>query len=169
MIVSSVLETLRPLSDTAIRNFRAIMRDHVSNLQADISVSPDDLAPPDFLVEALETLQVLMKSYDTSMITTDRVKRIEGFQPILEDALDPYLAGCENITRRLRTPNEHIFALNCLLATKDTLNMYPFADRTEELQQRVEEHEKELTNAAHAWFLHESGFAHTSRQYRNTR
>ena len=154
---SSVLETLRPLSDTAIRNFRAIMRDHVSNLQADISVSPDDLAPPDFLVEALETLQVLMKSYDTSMITTDRVKRIEGFQPILEDALDPYLAGCENITRRLRTPNEHIFALNCLLATKDTLNMYPFADRTEELQQRVEEHEKELTNAAHAWFLHESG------------
>ena len=133
------------------------MRDHVANLQADIPVSADDLAPPEFLVEALDTLQVLMKSYDTSIVTTDRAKRIDGFQPILEDALDPYLAGCENITRRLRTPNEHIFALNCLLITKETLRMYSFADRSEELQPRIEDHEKELTDAAHAWFLHESG------------
>lgn len=154
---SSMLETLQPLSENAMRSFRATMRDHVSNLQADISISPDDLAPPDFLIEALETLQVLMKSYDTSIVTTDRNKRIEGFQSILQDALDPYLAGCENITRRLRTPNEHIFALNCLLATKETLRKYSFADRAEELKPRIEEHEKELTNAAHAWFLHESG------------
>ncbi|KAK3707071.1 Golgi transport complex subunit 6 [Vermiconidia calcicola] len=155
---SRMLEALRPLADTAMRSFRSTMRDHVANLQeTDISITPNDLAPPDFLTEALETLQVLMKSYDTSIITTDRAKRIEGFQPILQEALDPYLAGCENITRRLRTPNQHIFALNCLLATKETLKQYPFADRTEELQPRIGEHARELTDAAHVWFLHESG------------
>ena len=154
---SKILETLRPLSESAMRSFRATMRDQVTNLHADTTISPDDLAPPDFLVEALETLQVLMKSYDTSIITTDRKVRAEGFQPILQDALDPYLAGCENMTRQLRAPHNHIFALNCLLATKDTLKKYSFADREEELQPRIDEHEKELVEAAHTWFLHSSG------------
>ena len=154
---SKSLETLRPLSESAMRNFRNIMRDQVTNLQADTTISVDDLAPPEFLVEALETLQVLMKSYDTSIITTDRKIRAEGFQPILQDALDPYLAGCENMTRRLRSPSNHIFALNCLSATRETLKRYSFADRDEELRPRIEEHEKELTDAAHLWFLHESG------------
>jgi conserved oligomeric Golgi complex subunit 6 len=156
---SSMLETLRPLSDTAMRSFRSTMRDHVANLQVDASVGPDDLAPPEFLAEALDTLQVLMKSYDTSIITTDRARRIERFQPILQDALDPYLSGCENITRRLRSPHKHIFALNCLLATKDTLHTHSFADRSEELQSRIDSHEKELTEAVHEWFLRESGLA----------
>lgn len=154
---SVLLETLRPLSETAMRSFRSTMRDHVANLRADAAMASDDLAPPDFLLEALEALQALMKSYDTSIVTTDRTKRIEGFQPILQDALDPYLAGCENITRRLRNPKEHIFALNCLIATKDTLKKYAFADRTEELQPRIDEHEKELINSTHNWFLRESG------------
>lgn len=154
---SKMIETLRPISDTAMRSFRSTMRDHVANLQADTAISADDLAPPEFLVEALETLQVLMKSYDTSVVTTDRSQRIEGFQPVLQDALDPYLSGCENITRRLRAPQKHIFALNCLLATKNTLRKYPFADRSEELQVRIAEHESELKTATHAWFLRESG------------
>ena len=133
------------------------MRDEVTSLQADTTISPDDLAPPEFLADALETLQVLMKSYDTSIITTDRKALAEGFQPILQDALDPYLAGCENMTRQLRSPHNHIFALNCLLATRQTLKKYAFADRNEELRPRIEEHEKELADAAHIWLLHESG------------
>ncbi|KAK3112308.1 Golgi transport complex subunit 6 [Teratosphaeriaceae sp. CCFEE 6253] len=154
---SALLEILRPLSQTAMRSFRAIMRDHVVNLHADLAFSPDDLSPPDFLVEALETLTVLMKSYDTSVVTSDRAQRVEGFQPILQEALDPFLAGCENITKRLQAPDNHILALNCLLTTKDTLKQYSFADRSEELRPRIGEHEKELTEAVHIWFLHESG------------
>ncbi|KAK4539562.1 hypothetical protein LTR36_010839 [Oleoguttula mirabilis] len=154
---SSLLETLRPLADTAMRSFRSITRDHVANLQASLTISPDDLAPPDFLVEALDTLQVLMKSYDTSIVTSDRTQRITGFQPVMQEALDPFLAGCENITNRLRDPSNHIFALNCLLTTKENLRRYAFADRTTDLQPRIEEHEGELTKAMHAWFLRQSG------------
>ncbi|KAF2174281.1 hypothetical protein M409DRAFT_49139 [Zasmidium cellare ATCC 36951] len=154
---SSLLETLRPLADTAMRAFRSTMRDHVASLHTDLSIATDDLAPPDFLINALETLQVLMKSYDTSIVNMNRAQRIEGFQPILQEALDPFLAGCENITKRLRSPNSHIFALNCLFATKETLSMYSFADRSDELQPRIDGHEVELIEAVHTWFLHESG------------
>lgn len=152
-----LLDTLRPLAETAMRSFRSITRDNVVNLHTDLAVSPDDLAVPDFLAEALATLSVLMKSYDTSIITTNRTERIAGFAPILQEALDPFLAGCENIIKRLRGPNSHIFALNCLFATKEMLRQYSFADRSEELQVKIHEHEAELMENMHNWFLRESG------------
>ncbi|CAK4034292.1 Conserved oligomeric Golgi complex subunit 6 [Lecanosticta acicola] len=154
---SALLDTLRPLSDIALRAFRSTMRDHVANLHTDLSIATEDLSPPDFLVDALQTLQVLMRSYDTSIVVTNRAQRIQGFQPILQEALDPFLAGCENITKRMRNPNNHIFALNCLFATKEALSSHSFADRSEDLQARIEAHEAELIETMHTWFLHESG------------
>ena len=154
---SALLEILRPLSESALRAFRSTMRDHVANLRTDFAISTEDLAPPDFLIDALETLKVLMKSYDTSVVNANRAQRIEGFTPILQEALDPFLSGCENITTRLRKPNSHIFALNCLLATKEVLGAYSFADRSEELQPKIEAHERGLTDSMHSWFLKESG------------
>lgn len=154
---SALLEALSPLAENAMRSFRSIMRDHVANLQADISILPsDDLTPPEYLLEALHTLEVLMRSYDTSIISGNLAERKDGFQPALQEALDPFLGGCENITRRLRVPDNHIFALNCLDATKETLRKYAFADRTDELQPRIKEHELQLERAMHTWFLRES-------------
>ncbi|KAK3674590.1 Golgi transport complex subunit 6 [Recurvomyces mirabilis] len=156
---SALLETLRSSSETALRSFRSIMRDNVINLHTGLAISPTDLAPPEFLTEALETLSVLMKSYGTSIVTADRNQRIEGFQPVLQEALDPFLAGCENITKRLQNPNNHIFALNCLLKTRESLRQYAFADKSEDLQPRLDDHERELTETVHTRFLHESGLA----------
>jgi hypothetical protein len=157
---TALLDTLQPLSENALRAFRSVMRDHVANLQTDFAISTSDLSPPEFLVDALQTLQVLMKSYDTSAINVTRVQRIEGFQPILQEALDPFLAGCENITKRLRAPNSYIFALNCLFATRETLSMYSFADRSEELQEKIASYESQLVTAMQEWFLKESGLKH---------
>lgn len=154
---SRLLANLRPLSDNALRAFKSIMRDHVASLHTDLVTSPDDLSPPTFLLEALATLHTLMQSYDTSITKSTRTERITGFTPILHDALDPYLAGCENVTLRLRAPNSHIFALNCLFAVQSTLSAYSFADRTEDLTPRIEHHSDALTDALHAWFLRESG------------
>lgn len=154
---AAMLETIRPVSGTALRSFNSIMRDHITQLQVDHFVNEDDLSPPEFLDEALETLQALMKSYDTSASTADRNQRIEGFQPILETALDPYLAGCESISKRLYSPGNHVFALNCLTATRGVLSTYAFADRTEDLRPKVDEHIDLLTTATHKWYSHESG------------
>ncbi|EME42363.1 hypothetical protein DOTSEDRAFT_73250 [Dothistroma septosporum NZE10] len=154
---SSLIDTLRPLADTAMRSFKSIMRDHVASLHTDLAIGTDELATPDFLTDALQTLKVLMKSYDTSITIADRDERIEGFQPILEVALDPFLSGCENIARRLRSPNNHIFAMNYLFATKEVLSTYSFADQSAALQPQVNAHELELVEAMHIWFLHRSG------------
>ncbi|KAJ8611461.1 hypothetical protein MRB53_037980 [Persea americana] len=74
---ATLLEILRPVSETAMRSFGSIVRDHITQLQVDHYVSEDDLSPPEFLTEALDTLQALMKSYDTSASTADRFQRIE--------------------------------------------------------------------------------------------
>lgn len=154
---SALLETLSPLAENAMRSFRSTMRDHVANLETDISILPSaDLSPPDFLADALQTLEVLMKSFDTSIINGSLTERREGFQDVLREALDPFLAGCENITRRLRAPDSHVFALNCLGVTKETLRKFPFADRTDELQPRIQDHEQQLEHSVHSWFLRES-------------
>lgn len=162
---AALLNLLKPASETAMRSFSSIMHDKITQLQIDHYVSDDDFSPPEFLEEALETLQVLMKSYDTSASTADRAQRLEGFQPILQQALDPYLAGCETISRRLQPPGNHIFALNCLGATNSSLKAYAFADRSEELQPKLEEHAQELIAAMHRWFLHESGLDDLLHEY----
>ncbi|EGP86844.1 unnamed protein product [Zymoseptoria tritici ST99CH_1A5] len=154
---SALLDTLRPLIDTAMRAFRSITRDHVANLQVDLFIPSGDLSPPEFLVEALQTLKVLMKSYDTSIVTASRAQRIEGFQSILQEALDPFLAGCQNLAKRLPSPDNQILAINCLFATKETLSAHSFADRSEDLQGQIDNHVAELANATHEWFLGESG------------
>lgn len=155
---SALLGALSPLAENTMRNFRSIMRDHVTSLQSDITLLPtDDLSPPDFLTDALQVLEMLMRSYDTSIISGSLADRKEGFQPVLREALDPFLGGCENITRRLRAPDSQILALNCLHVTKDTLKKFAFADRTDELQPRIEEHKAQLEQAMFTWFSRESG------------
>ena len=154
---SAALSNLRPVSETAMRSFRAIIRDHVATLQTEASLATDDLTPPEFLTESLESLEVLMKSYDTSVVTPNHAERAAGFQPILHEALDPFLAGCESITRRLRSPDDHIFALNCLQVTRETLQKFSFADRTEDLQTQQETHQNDLTTATHTFFMQQSG------------
>lgn len=157
---SALLETLQPIADSALRSFRSLTRDNLASLHASTTIpNPDDLAPPDFLTDALSTLTDLMKSYDVSITSPDRHARSEGFSPILREALDPYLAGCENITKRLRAPANHIFALNCLLATKETLRKYSFAadSRSEELQTKIAAHIDALVQDTHTFLLHASG------------
>ncbi|KAF2724172.1 oligomeric complex COG6 [Polychaeton citri CBS 116435] len=162
---SQLLEILDPLSDTAIRTFKSIIRDQVTNLQIDTlsTAAPDeDLAMPDFLVNALHTLQVLIKSYDTSLMITDSTERMQGFEPILQEALDPFLSGCEDMARRLHHPQDsHIFALNYLDPTIATLKSHAFTSQraTLDLEPRLERHETDLTEITHNWLLQQSGLS----------
>jgi len=152
-----ISETLRPLSSTAIRAFQSSMHDHVAGLQTDLTIPTDDLAAPEFLLDALETLRTLMQSFDTSYVHMNRAQRTEEFQPILQAALDPYVLGFENIAKRMRSPNSEIFALNCLFLTRESLAVYTFADRSEDLQSRIDVYEIQLADAVHTWFLQQSG------------
>ncbi|KAK4986715.1 Golgi transport complex subunit 6 [Elasticomyces elasticus] len=156
---SAVLDTLQSMSEYALRQFRNTMRDHVASLNTDFSRAPSELSMPDFLTDALETLKVLMKSYDTSISpTASTQRREEGFTPILDEALEPFLAGCGNLVKGLHQPRKAIFWLNCLLGTKAVLRDYSFtAGKIAQLDETARENMEDIVSYMHTWFLSESG------------
>ncbi|KAF2195236.1 oligomeric Golgi complex subunit 6 [Zopfia rhizophila CBS 207.26] len=153
---SEVLELFTNLEGSAMRQFRANMRDHVAAVQSEFTVAPADLSPPDFLEEALQMLKALAKSYDTSIATVH--DRENAFQSVLSEALDPFLSGCENLYKGLPQPNSDIFAINCLLAAKAVLSPYSFAnDRVNEMDNTIREHSARLVEYQHQYFTYTSG------------
>lgn len=153
---SEVLELFSTLEGSAMRQFRANMRDYVAAAQSDLAVAPTDLSPPDFLEEALQMLEALAKSYDTSIATVDSQE--DGFQSVLAETLDPFLGGCENLYKGLQAPNSDVFAINCLLAAKAVLSPYSFAsDRIIEMGDTIGEHAAKLIEYQHQYFTRTSG------------
>lgn len=155
---SDVLDVFTTMEDSALRQFRGSMRDYVATVQGDLTVASPDLSPPEFLEDALQMLKALAKSYDTSVASFD--DREEGFQPVLAEALDPFLAGCENLQKGLRKPDNDIFAINCLLAVKTVLLGYSFAkERVDEIDDTVEEHVAHLVTYQHNYLRESSGLS----------
>ncbi|KAF1834290.1 oligomeric complex COG6 [Decorospora gaudefroyi] len=153
---SDVLDIFETLEASAMRQFRANMRDYVANVQSDLAVAPVDLSPPEFLEEALQMLRVLAKSYDTSVAATDDDG--QGFLAVLAEALDPFLSGCENLQKDMKLPDSAIFAINCLFAAKEALSRYTFADeRISEIDDTIDENVAKLTEYQHQYLIHESG------------
>jgi hypothetical protein len=153
---SEVLDVFDTLEASAMRQFRANMRDYVANVQSDLAVAPADLSPPDFLEDSLQMLRVLAKSYDTSVAATDN--KDQGFQAVLAEALDPFLSGCENLQKGMQQPDSAIFAINCLFAAKEVLSQYAFADeRVGEIDDTIDENVAKLTEYQHQYLVHESG------------
>ncbi|KAH7390602.1 oligomeric Golgi complex subunit 6 [Pyrenochaeta sp. MPI-SDFR-AT-0127] len=153
---SDILDVFDTLEASAMRQFRANMRDYVANVQSDLAVAPPDLSPPDFLEEALQILKVLAKSYDTSVAAID--DEGQGFQTVLAEALDPFLSGCENLQKGMQQPESAIFVINCLLAAKGALTQYTFAaERTSEMDDTIDEQVTKLVEYQHEYFIHESG------------
>jgi len=153
---SEVLEVFNTLEASAMRQFRATMRDHVATVQSDLAVAPPDLSPPDFLEEALQTLKVLAKSYDTSAAGADGQE--QGFQAVLAEALDPFMSGCVNLQKGMQQPDSAMFAINCLFAAKEVVSAYTFAsERAEEMDDTINEQVAQLVDYQHQYLLHESG------------
>lgn len=153
---SEVLEVFNTLEASAMRQFRATMRDHVATVQSDLAVAPPDLSPPDFLEEALQTLKVLGKSYDTSAAGADGQE--QGFQAVLAEALDPFMSGCVNLQKGMQQPDSAMFAINCLFAAKEVVSAYTFAsERAEEMDDTINEQVAQLVDYQHQYLLHESG------------
>ncbi|KAF3051352.1 Golgi transport complex subunit 6 [Didymella keratinophila] len=153
---SDVLDVFDTLQASAMRQFRANMRDHVATVQSDLAVAPADLSPPDFLEEALQTLKVLAKSYDTSVAAVDESNT--DFEAVLAEALDPFLGGCVNLQKGMEQPAGAIFAINCLLAVQEALSAFKFAaERAADMRDTVDEHVAALVDYQHQYLLHESG------------
>ena len=153
---STLLATLSSLEDSSLRQFRNITSDTVSSIQADLATPPSDLRIPDFLDEALTQFAALLKSYDSSL--TPPASRAADFEPILTQALNPFLAACEKMAKETDEPVTSIFLANCIIAVKTTLSPYDFVQaRISELETQLASINSTLTEYQHAYFLHTSG------------
>ncbi|KUI72253.1 Conserved oligomeric Golgi complex subunit 6 [Cytospora mali] len=153
---SVLVESLQGLEAEALRQFRSLMRDYVGNIQGEFQHTPASLEPPEFLYEALEQLSAVMKTYDTSLTSTE--SREADFQPILAEAFDPFISGCQNLAKNLESPSDSIFSINCAHAAINALSSFDFArGRSGELQEQVDEHSRALVDHQYAFFKRESG------------
>lgn len=154
---SGIVQTLQPVTHKAFEQFKTTMRDHIANIHSDMTAASSDLSPPGFFVEALQTLKGLMKSYDTSLASAKSGEGL-GFQPVLEEAFDPYLAGCQNIAKKLASPKSEILAMNCMIMAKSTLKENAFTEeRISKMEQDTRELGEQLVRTVHMWLLSESG------------
>lgn len=153
---SFLLDTMKSVEQTALRQFHSTLQAHVRAVQVDLPSAPLNIAPPDFFLEALKQLKDLMGSYDTSLAPT---KEREGeFSKILEKALDPYLDGCHVLGRDLSEAQANIFGLNCTLAAKTTLELFSFTkDRVIKLEDEIARYERALIEYEHNFFVQTSG------------
>lgn len=153
---SILVECLQGLESEALRLFRSLMRDYVGNLQGEFQQTPSGLEPPDVFREALEQLSAVMKTYDTSLTASDR--READFQPILAEALDPFISGCGGMAQRLEEPAQSIFSINYAQAAIETLSRFDFAQgRVESLQKEVDQRSDALVDSQYLFFRRESG------------
>lgn len=153
---SVLVECLQGLESEALRLFRSLMRDYVGNLQGEFQQTSSGLEPPDVFHEALEQLSAVMKTYDTSLTASDR--READFQPILAEALDPFISGCESMAQRLENPAQSIFSINYAQAAIETLSRFDFAQgRVESLHKEVDQRSEALVDFQYQFFRRESG------------
>lgn len=153
---SVLVESLQGLEAEALRQFRSLMRDYVGNISSDFQQTPSTLDPPEFLHEAFEQLAAVMKTYETSLTSTD--SREADFLPILAESFDPFMSGCKNMAETLEHPSGSIFTINCASTAIAVLSMYDFTNgRANELREEVDRHAQELTESQYSFFRRESG------------
>ncbi|KAI8950200.1 oligomeric Golgi complex subunit 6 [Xylaria longipes] len=169
-----LLQSMTNLESEALRQFRSLMRDHIATLQGEFQHTPADLAPPDFLQDALKQLSAVMQTYETSLASStskSASKHDKGeesdkedddeFQPILAESFDPFLVGCENMAGRIPSPSDSIFFLNCLLAAQSTLQPYSHftSHRLARLRAAASEHTSKLADSQYDFLVSESSLA----------
>lgn len=155
---SALVELLTALEAEALRQFRSLARDHVAAIQGEFQHAPADLRPPSFLLDALEQLTAIMKTYETSF--TSSSDREQEFEPVLAEALDPFVLGSTNMAKALRAPSDSIFLINCLLTVQRSLSPFDFTQRRfAQLQTQIEDERARLVEAQHHSFRIESGLS----------
>ncbi|KAJ5379981.1 Conserved oligomeric Golgi complex subunit 6 [Penicillium cataractarum] len=132
---SNLVDLMQILEKFTFGHFETLMRDQSSALSTDqvALAPPDDLSPPEFLLDALESLLSLMKSYEASVGVEDPsdTDNENSFTPVLRAAFDPFLTLARSSSDELKdTTAQTIYRTNILLAARATVQPFSFASAT---------------------------------------
>ncbi|KAJ6440867.1 EMG1/NEP1 methyltransferase [Purpureocillium lavendulum] len=153
---TNLVDCTASLEEEALRQFRALVRDHIAALQGEFQRAPPDLGPPAFLSDALRQLSTIMKTFESSLSTSeDRESEFEG---VLAEAFEPFLVGCDNMAQPLQAPGDVIFLLNCRLAAVKCLEAVDFTrQHTLRLRESIRNETEKLVADQHHFFCNNSG------------
>ncbi|KAL8797432.1 MAG: hypothetical protein Q9195_000248 [Heterodermia aff. obscurata] len=151
-----LLENLGALEEFAFNHFQTLMMENVRFVQADNGRTPPDFRPPGFLIESLDHLKMLIKSFDASL--TPIPSREKDFERVMGIALDPFLDVCRKISQGCEEPFYSTFLINCLQATQATLSGHDFLQqKVVQLEDDIRSYTTHLIEFQHSFFLHNSG------------
>lgn len=132
---SNLVDLMQALEKFTFGHFETLMRDQVSALSTDHAAlaPPDDLSPPEFLLDALEGLLSLMKSHEAS-VGSDELSELDTenpFTPVLSAAFEPFLTLARSSSDELKdTTAQTIYRTNILLVARATVQPFSFASAT---------------------------------------
>lgn len=153
---SNLNDCIANLETEALRQFRALVRDHIATLQGEFQQTPSDLTPPAFLQESLKQLEAIARTYDTSLSAAEN--REAEFENVLTEAFEPFMSGCDNMAKSMELPDNAVFTINCRLAAIACLSIFDFtAGRTRKLQEEATNQAKRLVKSQYAFLRQESG------------
>ncbi|KAF3918974.1 hypothetical protein ABW20_dc0108809 [Dactylellina cionopaga] len=156
---ASLLFTIDSLISTATRQLQSCLRDFVRSVQHDMPSATSDLSPPLFLLDALGRFKDLIKNFEGSLIS--EFYRPQAFDMIYSEALQPYIKGCEALSKDLSSPQSHIFIVNCLEVSKNTLRLsiYGTDNYMHLIDDAIDHHITSIVGDLHDSFLEESGIS----------
>lgn len=159
---ATFLEKLRTIKTSALTHFQTAIETAAETLSTEHASAPpplDDLDPPDFLEDALESLGTLLQNYETSVAPTDTDGA--GLTLLLTTALNPYLDICRAMSALLPRPKGDVFAANCLMATKAALlaggSQASTKDRIIALDATLKSVEQSMTESQYEYLTEQSG------------
>ncbi|KAK6534238.1 Golgi transport complex subunit 6, variant 2 [Arthrobotrys megalospora] len=147
------------LISTATRQLQSCLRDLVRSVQHDLPSATQDLSPPLFLIDALSRFKDLIKSFEASLISDEY--KPQAFDMIYSEALHPYIQGCQTLSKDLPALESHIFMVNCLEVSKNTMRLsaYGTDNYIHHLDRDVDQHVAAIVDQLHDYFLTASGLA----------
>lgn len=161
---SHLVDLIQTLEKFTLGHFETLMRDQISALAGDnIALTPpDDLSPPQFLLDALEGLESLMKTYEASVGPEDSSPdaKENPFTSVLRAAFDPFLTLARSSSDELQTTTEQsIYRTNILFAARAAVSPFPFASSTHvpPISAALSTLRSDLLDTQHQFLLESSG------------
>ncbi|KAM3550620.1 hypothetical protein ARSEF4850_008255 [Beauveria asiatica] len=152
----SLLDSVRSLEKEAMRQFRALLREHIAAVRAEPQSMPSDLDPPVFLQDALKQIQIILSTCETSLSTAEESE--ESIDQVLAEAVDPFILDSEALAKSMPTLHRSIYLINCRLALANCFKKSNLAkEREEQLMILIDEEAAILTDSQLAFFHRGSG------------
>ncbi|RFU72117.1 oligomeric golgi complex subunit 6 [Trichoderma arundinaceum] len=144
------------LEEVAKRQFRSLVRDNILSIQGEFQQVPSNLEPPRFLQDAFLQLSTILQTYESSLSAT--VDSGTEIQSILSQAFDPFMSGCEEISKPMPFPEGGIFIVNCKLAAALCLGGVECTIfRANQIRDDISRDVLNLVDDQHSEFRHRSG------------